>query len=62
MGERKGQGLYNRLSRRVKANNPTDNDRKVCQLLYNLSDNEFNIIMDNVMKDNRTLTTSRSSS
>ena len=62
MTERKGQGLWNRLSMRVKAKNKIDNTLQIETLLYNLSDYEFDIIMDNIIKDNRPRTTSEASS
>ena len=58
MTERKGQGLWNRLSMRVKAKNKIDNTLQIETLLYNLSDYEFDIIMDNIIKDNRPRKTS----
>lgn len=50
MTERKGQGLANRIIRRYKLESaygsPFEN------VLWNLSDKEFDEIMDNVNKDN----------
>ena len=62
MTERKGQGLWNRLSMRVKAKDRTDNALQIETLLYNLSDKEFDQIMDNVWKDNQVRTTSEAKS
>jgi hypothetical protein len=53
MTERKGQGLWNRLSMRVKARDRADNSMQIETLLYNLSDTEFDEIMDNIWKDNQ---------
>jgi hypothetical protein len=53
MTERKGQGLWNRLSMRVKARDRADNSMQIETLLYNLSDTEFDEIMDNIWKYNQ---------
>jgi hypothetical protein len=52
MGERKGQGLYNRIFRRVSTNNHMATDSEVVQYLYNIDNHIFDEIMYNVHKDN----------
>ena len=58
MIERKGQGLYNRLwNRRESFLDGEDTIEKInhtiAQKLKNLSDKDFDEIMDNIMKENQ---------
>ena len=59
MGERRGQGLYNRIFRRLSHNNHMATDSEVIQYLYNIDNEIFDEIIANVIKDNASLNKTR---
>lgn len=54
MSERKGQGFYNRLCKRISKDDMVTHEQ-VTQRLFYMSDKEFDEILDNVIKDNKNL-------